>query len=43
VYLPPWRVAMPRRRCRRILEAQAGAFDRWGLRAGDRLELRHTR
>jgi len=39
VHLPPWRMAMPRRRCRSVLEAEAGAFERWRLRAGDRLEL----
>jgi hypothetical protein len=39
VHLPPWRMAMPRRRCRSVLEAEAGSFERWRLRAGDRLEL----
>ena len=41
-----------RRRCRRtgwrflaaggrsVLEAEAGAFERWGLEAGDRLEIK---
>jgi uncharacterized membrane protein (UPF0127 family) len=38
--LAPWRMSLPRRRCRLIIEAQAGAFDRWGLRVGDRLEVR---
>jgi uncharacterized membrane protein (UPF0127 family) len=38
--LSPWRMSLPRRRCRLIIEAQAGAFDRWGLRVGDRLEVR---
>ena len=40
VRMPPWRVSMPRRGCRLVIEAQAGAFERWGLRVGDRLELR---
>ena len=38
--VPPLRVTRPRRRCRAVVEAEAGAFERWGLRAGDRLELR---
>jgi uncharacterized protein len=42
VCLAPWRMAMPRRRGRSVLEAEAGAFERWGLRAGDRLELRRV-
>ncbi len=36
----PWRMGVPRRRGRSVIEAQAGAFDRWGLRVGDHLELR---
>ncbi len=40
VTLSPWRVALPRRRGRSVLEAQAGAFERWELRVGDALELR---
>ncbi|HUC36693.1 MAG TPA: DUF192 domain-containing protein [Acidimicrobiales bacterium] len=39
VQLRPWRLALPRRRCRSVLEAEAGAFERWRLREGDRLEL----
>jgi uncharacterized membrane protein (UPF0127 family) len=38
--LSPLRLALPRRRCRTVIEAEAGAFGRWGLRAGDLLELR---
>jgi hypothetical protein len=38
--VPPLRLALPRRRCRTVIEAEAGAFERWGLRPGDRLELR---
>jgi uncharacterized protein len=38
--LRPWRIALPRVRSRSVLEAEAGAFDRWGLRVGDELELR---
>ena len=32
------RVGRPRLRARAVLEAEAGAFDRWQLRPGDRLE-----
>jgi uncharacterized membrane protein (UPF0127 family) len=38
--MPPYRLALPRRGGRTVVEAQAGAFERWGLRVGDRLELR---
>ena len=40
VHLAPWRFTRPRRRGRLVLEAEAGAFERWGLCRGDRLELR---
>ena len=38
--LRPWRMTLPRRGGRSVIEAQAGAFERWGLRVGDHLELR---
>ncbi len=38
--LKPWRMSIPRRRGRSVIEAEAGAFERWGLRVGDQLELR---
>ena len=34
------RLGLPRWRARSVLEAQAGSFARWGLRPGDRLEVR---
>ncbi len=34
------RVGAPVLRARTVVEAQAGAFARWGLRTGDRLEVR---
>ena len=43
VCLAPWRMTRPRPRCRMVIEAQAGAFERWGLRVGDQLELRDPR
>ena len=36
------RLCRPRRRCRWVLEASAGSFDRWRLQVGDRLEFRET-
>jgi uncharacterized protein len=41
--LKPWRITLPRVRSRSVLEAEAGAFARWGLRVGDQLELRATK
>ena len=35
-----WRVGRPRLRARCVLEAEAGAFERWNLQAGDRLEVK---
>ncbi|MGH9149813.1 MAG: DUF192 domain-containing protein [Acidimicrobiales bacterium] len=34
------RLTLPRLRARCILEAEAGAFERWRLRPGDRLEIK---
>jgi uncharacterized protein len=34
------RAGRPRLRARSVLEAEAGAFERWRLRRGDRLEVR---
>jgi uncharacterized membrane protein (UPF0127 family) len=38
--LVQWRVIWPRAGGRSVLEAQAGAFERWALAVGDRLEFR---
>jgi uncharacterized membrane protein (UPF0127 family) len=40
VSMSPWRLGRPRLGARSVLEAPAGSFERWGLRPGDRLELR---
>jgi hypothetical protein len=40
VSLVPWRVSPYVRRAAFVIEAEAGAFDRWQLRTGDRVELR---
>ena len=42
VWLRPWRVARPRLRARHVLLARAGAFERWRLSTGDRLEIKGT-
>ena len=39
-HLPPHRVGGFVRHAARVVEAQAGAFERWGLRLGDVVELR---
>jgi uncharacterized protein len=39
ISLTPWRMSLPRWRARTVIEAEAGAFERWGLRVGDKLEL----
>ena len=36
------RVGLPVWRARAVLEAQAGSFARWGIKPGDRLEIRQT-
>lgn len=35
-----WRPGRPRLRARCVLEAEAGAFERWHLRRGDQLEIK---
>ncbi len=40
VTMRPWRIGRPRRRARIVIEAPAGAFERWGLQVGDQLEVR---
>jgi uncharacterized membrane protein (UPF0127 family) len=40
VTMARWRLGLPRRGARCVLEAEAGAFERWRLRPGDRLEVR---
>ena len=38
--MKPWRVGLPRLRSRRVLEAAAGSFDRWNLKAGDQVQVK---
>jgi hypothetical protein len=38
--LAPFRIALPARGARAVLEAEAGAFERWRLCAGDHLDVK---
>jgi uncharacterized membrane protein (UPF0127 family) len=38
--LAPWRLTRPVRRAAFVVEAEAGAFERWRLEPGDRIEVR---
>jgi hypothetical protein len=40
VCLNPVRMTRPSPRASRVLEAEAGAFERWGLNVGDQLEIK---
>ncbi|MDA2958377.1 MAG: DUF192 domain-containing protein [Ilumatobacteraceae bacterium] len=40
VHMPRHRVGAPVWRARTVVEASAGSFGRWGVRVGDRLEIR---
>jgi uncharacterized membrane protein (UPF0127 family) len=42
VRVPPWRIALPRPGTRSVLEAEAGALGRWGVRQADQLEIREV-
>ena len=42
VHMPRHRVGIPIPRARTVIEAEAGAFSRWGVRVGDVIELRDT-
>jgi uncharacterized membrane protein (UPF0127 family) len=37
--VPPRRIGLPVGRCTLVLEAEAGSFERWGVRAGVQVEL----
>ncbi|MGM1076102.1 DUF192 domain-containing protein [Streptomyces sp. H28] len=37
--MPPGRLGRPRLRARHVLEAEAGAMERWGLRVGARVSV----
>ena len=38
--MSPQRVGLPRRSARSVIEAEAGAFERWKLSLGDTLEIK---
>ena len=38
--MPPGRIGLPRPRARHVLEAEAGAMERWGIRRGVRVVVR---
>jgi uncharacterized protein len=40
VRMPRFRIGLPMPRARQVIEAEAGAFGRWGLSVGDIVELR---
>ena len=40
VCMPRFRLGRPRPRARSVLEAEAGAFERWRLQVGDQLEIK---
>jgi len=42
VTMPRWRVGLARRRSKAVIEAQAGAFALWRLRAGSVVEWRQA-
>jgi uncharacterized membrane protein (UPF0127 family) len=40
--LPPWRIALPRPGVRSVLQTEAGALERWGVRVADQLDIREV-
>ena len=40
VRMTPHRVGLPMLKARKVVEAEAGAFARWGLHVGDTVEVR---
>jgi hypothetical protein len=41
--LKPWRMSLGGPGARSAVAAQAGSFERWGVREGDRLEVREAK
>ena len=41
-HLKPHRVSAPVKAARTVVEAESGAFERWGLHTGDQVEIRTT-
>jgi len=42
VRLPPWRIVLPRRGVRSVLQTEAGSLERWGVRVADQLVIREV-
>jgi hypothetical protein len=40
--LKPWRAALGGPNVRSVVEAEAGSFERWGVRVGDQFEVREA-
>lgn len=40
--LRPWRIDAPMRGATQVIEAPSGAFERWALRVGNVIEVRHV-
>jgi uncharacterized membrane protein (UPF0127 family) len=40
--LKPWRMSLGGPGARSVVAAQAGSFERWGVREGDQLEVREA-
>jgi uncharacterized membrane protein (UPF0127 family) len=40
--LKPWRVALGGPNARSVVQAEAGSLERWGVRVGDKLEVRQA-
>ena len=40
VTMKPWRLGLPVRKARGVIEAEAGAFGSWALTVGDQLEIK---
>jgi uncharacterized membrane protein (UPF0127 family) len=41
--LKPWRLSLGGPSARSVVAAQAGSFERWGVREGDQLEVREAK
>lgn len=40
--MKPWRVGPLTRKARFVIEASTGSFERWNVRVGDTIEVRHV-
>lgn len=40
LHMARWRVGVPVLRAHCVIEAEHGAFERWGLRVGDQIDVR---